>query len=127
MSIIAGARTATIGSVRPSRHRPLHAESAVHQPHIVWTATPEVPEPEREKRSRKILQRLGKEIYVPDDGHRPRHRRRRAPAALIALPSSRSRDAANFIGESRSLARRSVLQVVSAREASWPPTGTSAS
>lgn len=78
----------------------------------IWTATPEVAEPVREN-VRSILQTMGKEIYVPDetDVDRATAVNGTGPAVIAHFVKSLE-DAANFIGESRSLARRSVLETI---------------
>ena len=115
MSIIAGARMGVIGSgldhpaiVRCMPNLPCQ----IHRGMTIWTATPEVSEPIRE-RVRHILQTMGKEIYVPDevDVDRATAVNGTGPA-IIAHFVKALEDAANFIGESRPLARESVLQTI---------------
>lgn len=115
MSIIAGARMGVIGSgldhpaiVRCMPNLPCQ----IHRGMTIWTATPEVSEPTRE-RVRHILQTMGKEIYVPDevDVDRATAVNGTGPA-IIAHFVKALEDAANFIGESRPLARESVLQTI---------------
>jgi pyrroline-5-carboxylate reductase len=115
MSIIAGARMGVIGSglnhpaiVRCMPNLPCQ----IHRGMTIWTATPEVPAPVRE-RVRHILQTMGKEIYVPDevDVDRATAVNGTGPA-IIAHFVKALEDAANFIGESRPLARESVLQTI---------------
>jgi pyrroline-5-carboxylate reductase len=78
----------------------------------IWTATPEVSPPVREH-VRSILQTMGKEIYVPDETDVDRATAVNGTGpALIAHFVKSLEDAANFIGESRSLARRSVLETI---------------
>ncbi|HKI06124.1 MAG TPA: pyrroline-5-carboxylate reductase [Thermoanaerobaculia bacterium] len=115
MSIIAGARMATIGSVigHPAIVRCMpNLPCQIHRGMTIWTATPEVPEPVREN-VRSILQTMGKEIYVPDETDVDRATAVNGTGpALIAYFVKSLEDAANFIGESRSLARRSVLETI---------------
>lgn len=115
MSIIAGARMGVIGSgldhpaiVRCMPNLPCQ----IHRGMTIWTATPEVSAPVRE-RVRHILQTMGKEIYVPDelDVDRATAVNGTGPA-IIAHFVKALEDAANFIGESRPLARESVLQTI---------------
>ena len=115
MSIIAGARMATIGSVlgHPAIVRCMpNLPCQIHRGMTIWTATPEVSEPVREN-VRSILQTMGKEIYVPDETDVDRATAVNGTGpALIAHFVKSLEDAANFIGESRSLARRSVLETI---------------
>ncbi len=115
MSIIAGARMATIGSVlgHPAIVRCMpNLPCQIHRGMTIWTATPEVSEPVREN-VRSILQTMGKEIYVPDETDVDRATAVNGTGpALIAHFVKALEDAANFIGESRSLARRSVLETI---------------
>ena len=115
MSIIAGARMATIGSVigHPAIVRCMpNLPCQIHRGMTIWTATREVPEPVREN-VRSILQTMGKEIYVPDETDVDRATAVNGTGpALIAYFVKSLEDAANFIGESRSLARRSVLETI---------------
>ena len=115
MSIIAGARMATIGSVlgHPAIVRCMpNLPCQIHRGMTIWTATPEVSEPVREN-VRSILQTMGKEIYVPDETDVDRATAVNGTGpALIAYFVKSLEDAANFIGESRSLARRSVLETI---------------
>ncbi len=115
MSIVAGARMGVIGAglghpaiVRCMPNLPCQ----IHRGMTIWTATPEVPEPVRE-RVRRILQTMGKEIQVPDelDVDRATAVNGTGPA-IIAHFVKALEDAANFIGESRPLARESVLQTI---------------
>lgn len=115
MSIIAGARMGVIGSgldhpaiVRCMPNLPCQ----IHRGMTIWTATPEVSAPVRE-RVCHILQTMGKEIYVPDelDVDRATAVNGTGPA-IIAHFVKALEDAANFIGESRPLARESVLQTI---------------
>ncbi len=115
MSIIAGARMATIGSMlgHPAIVRCMpNLPCQIHRGMTIWTATPEVSEPVREN-VRSILQTMGKEIYVPDETDVDRATAVNGTGpALIALFVKALEDAANFIGESRDLARRSVLETI---------------
>ncbi|HEX4964297.1 MAG TPA: pyrroline-5-carboxylate reductase [Thermoanaerobaculia bacterium] len=115
MSVIAGARMASIGGAlgHPAIVRCMpNLPCQIHRGMTIWTATPEVSEPVRGT-VRNILQTMGKEIYVPDevDVDRATAVNGTGPA-LIALFVKSLEDAANFIGESRSLARRSVLETI---------------
>ena len=115
MSIIAGARMATIGGAlgHPAIVRCMpNLPCQIHRGMTIWTATPEVSEPVRGT-VRSILQTMGKEIYVPDETDVDRATAVNGTGpALIALFVKSIEDAANFIGESRSLARRSVLETI---------------
>lgn len=115
MSIIAGARMATIGSMlgHPAIVRCMpNLPCQIHRGMTIWTATPEVSEPVREN-VRSILQTMGKEIYVPEETDVDRATAVNGTGpALIAHFVKSLEDAANFIGESRSLARRSVLETI---------------
>lgn len=115
MSIIAGARMATIGSMlgHPAIVRCMpNLPCQIHRGMTIWTATPEVAEPVREN-VRSILQTMGKEIYVPEETDVDRATAVNGTGpALIAHFVKSLEDAANFIGESRSLARRSVLETI---------------
>ncbi|HYU32730.1 MAG TPA: pyrroline-5-carboxylate reductase [Thermoanaerobaculia bacterium] len=115
MSIIAGARMSVIGSglEHPAIVRCMpNLPCQIHRGMTIWTATPEVSAPIRE-RVRHILQTMGKEIYVPDevDVDRATAVNGTGPA-IIAHFVKALEDAANFIGESRPLARESVLQTI---------------
>lgn len=115
MSIIAGARMATIGGTlgHPAIVRCMpNLPCQIHRGMTIWTATPEVSEPVRET-VRSILQTMGKEIYVPDETDVDRATAVNGTGpALIAHFVKALEDAANFIGESRSLARQSVLETI---------------
>lgn len=115
MSIIAGARSATIGSAlsHPAIVRCMpNLPCQIHRGVTVWTATPEVSEPVRGT-VRSILQTMGKEIYVADEADVDRSTAVHGTGpALIALFIKSMEDGANFIGESRSLARQSVLETI---------------
>jgi pyrroline-5-carboxylate reductase len=115
MSIIAGARMSAIGAglEHPAIVRCMpNLPCQIHRGMTIWTATPEVSSPVRE-RVRHILQTMGKEIYVPDevDVDRATAVNGTGPA-IIAHFVKALEDAANFIGESRPLARESVLQTI---------------
>jgi len=115
MSIIAGARMGAIGRglghpaiVRCMPNLPCQ----IHRGMTIWTATPEVAAPVREH-VRNILQTMGKEIFVPEETDVDRATAVNGTGpALIAHFVKSLEDAANFIGESRSLARRSVLETI---------------
>ena len=115
MSIIAGARMAAIGSAlnHPAIVRCMpNLPCQIHRGMTIWTATSEVSEPARGT-VREILQTMGKEIYVPDETDVDRATAVNGTGpALIALFVKSIEDGANFIGESRSLARRSVLETI---------------
>ena len=115
MSIIAGARSATIGSAlnHPGIVRCMpNLPCQIHRGVTVWTATPEVSEPVRGT-VRSILQTMGKEIYVADEADVDRATAVHGTGpAFIALFIKAIEDGANFIGESRSLARQSVLETI---------------
>jgi pyrroline-5-carboxylate reductase len=115
MSIVAGARMASIGGAlgHPAVVRCMpNLPCQIHRGMTIWTATPEVPAAARES-VRGILQTVGKEIYVPDevDVDRATAVNGTGPA-IIAHFVKGLEDAANFIGESRELARQSVLQTI---------------
>lgn len=115
MSIIAGARMATIGSAldHPAIVRCMpNLPCQIHRGMTIWTATPEVSAGVREN-VRRILQTMGKEIYVPDerDVDRATAVNGTGPAIIAHFVKSLE-DAANFIGESRDLARQSVIQTI---------------
>jgi pyrroline-5-carboxylate reductase len=115
MSIIAGARSATIGSAlnHPGIVRCMpNLPCQIHRGVTVWTATPEVSEPVRGT-VRSILQTMGKEIYVADEADVDRATAVHGTGpAFIALFIKAIEDGANFIGESRTLARQSVLETI---------------
>jgi pyrroline-5-carboxylate reductase len=115
MSIIAGARMAAIGRAlgHPAIVRCMpNLPCQIHRGMTIWTATPEVPAPARDN-VRSILQTMGKEIYVPEETDVDRATAVNGTGpALIAYFVKSLEDAANFIGESRSLARRSVLETI---------------
>ena len=115
MSIIAGARMATIGGAlgHPAIVRCMpNLPCQIHRGMTIWTATPEVSEPVRAN-VRSILQTMGREIYVPDETDVDRATAVNGTGpAIIAHFVKALEDAANFIGESRDLARQSVLQTI---------------
>ncbi len=115
MSIIAGARSSTIGGAlgHPAIVRCMpNLPCQIHRGMTVWTATPEVSEPVRGT-VRGILQTMGKEIYVADEADVDRATAVHGTGpALIALFIKAIEDGANFIGESRGLARESVLETI---------------
>jgi pyrroline-5-carboxylate reductase len=115
MSVIAGARMATLGSAldHPAIVRCMpNLPCQIHRGMTIWTATREVSEPVRQN-VRSILQTMGKEIYVPDEADVDRATAVNGTGpALIAHFVKSIEDGANFIGESRSLARRSVLETI---------------
>jgi pyrroline-5-carboxylate reductase len=115
MSVIAGARMATIARAldHPAIVRCMpNLPCQIGRGMTIWTATPEVPEPGRAT-VQSILQTMGKEIYVPDEADVDRATAVNGTGpALIALFVKSIEDGANFIGESRSLARRSVLETI---------------
>lgn len=115
MSIVAGARMGCIGSAlaHPAIVRCMpNLPCQIHRGMTIWTATAEVAPPARDS-VRSILQTMGKEIYVPDeiDVDRATAVNGTGPA-IIAHFVKALEDAANFIGESRDLARQSVLQTI---------------
>lgn len=115
MSIIAGARMGVIGSAlgHPAIVRCMpNLPCQIHKGMTIWTATPEVTPAARES-VRGILRTMGKEIYVSDelDVDRATAVNGTGPA-IIAYFVKALEDAANFIGESRPLARESVLQTI---------------
>ena len=115
MSIIAGARMSVIGSAlgHPAIVRCMpNLPCQIHRGMTIWTATPEVSPAAREG-VRGILQTMGKEIYVSDelDVDRATAVNGTGPA-IIAYFVKALEDAANFVGESRPLARESVLQTI---------------
>lgn len=115
MSIIAGARMKVIGE---GLHHPAvvrcmpNLPCQIHRGMTIWTATPEVTSAAREN-VRSILQTMGREIYVADelDVDRATAVNGTGPAIIAHFVKSLE-DAANFIGESRPLARQSVLQTI---------------
>jgi pyrroline-5-carboxylate reductase len=115
LSIIAGARMGCIGSAleHPAIVRCMpNLPCQIHRGMTIWTATPEVSAAARSS-VRRILQTMGREIYVPDelDVDRATAVNGTGPA-IIAHFVKALEDAANFIGESRELGRQSVLQTI---------------
>ena len=115
LSIVAGARMGVIGTAlgHPAIVRCMpNLPCQIHRGMTIWTATAEVSEAAR-ARVRRILQTMGREIYVPDelDVDRATAVNGTGPA-IIAHFVKALEDAANFIGESRELGRQSVLQTI---------------
>jgi len=115
VSIVAGARMGSIGSAlgHPAIVRCMpNLPCQIHRGMTIWTATAEVSAPARD-RIRRMLQTMGREIYVPDelDIDRATAVNGTGPA-IIAHFVKALEDAANFIGESRELGRQSVLQTI---------------
>lgn len=115
LSIVAGARMGRIGGAlgHPAVVRCMpNLPCQIHRGMTLWTATREVGEPQRET-VRRILQTMGKEIYVPDeiDVDRATAVNGTGPA-IVAHFVKALEDAANFIGESRAVARQSVLETI---------------
>jgi pyrroline-5-carboxylate reductase len=115
LSIIAGARMGRIAEAlgHPAIVRCMpNLPCQIHRGMTIWTATPEVT-PEARESVRRILQTMGQEIYVSEERDLDRATAVNGTGpALIALFVKALEDAANFIGESRVLARRSVLQTM---------------
>lgn len=115
MSIIAGARVRRIGEAlgHPAVVRCVpNLPCQIHRGMTVWTAMPEVGEEGREA-VRRILQTMGQEIYVSEERDLDRASAVHGTGpALIAQFVKALEDAANFIGQSRVLARQSVLQTM---------------
>lgn len=115
MSIIAGARMGPIGEAlgHPAIVRCMpNLPCQIHKGMTIWTAAPEV-SPAARDGVRAILQTMGKELYVSDelDVERATAVSGTGPAIIAHFVKSLE-DAANFIGESRTLARQSVLQTI---------------
>jgi len=115
MSIVAGARMGVIGEAlrHPAVVRCMpNLPCQIHRGMTIWTATPEVTPAARDD-VRSILQTMGKEIYVSDelDVDRATAVNGTGPAIITHFVKALE-DAANFIGESRPLARQSVLQTI---------------
>lgn len=115
LSIVAGARMGVIGAAlgHPAIVRCMpNLPCQIHRGMTIWTATADVSEAAR-ARVRRILQTMGREIYVPDelDVDRATAVNGTGPA-IIAHFVKALEDAANFIGESRELGRQSVLQTI---------------
>lgn len=115
VSIVAGARMGSIGStlrhpavVRCMPNLPCQIQKGM----TIWTATPEVTSAHRDF-VRRLLQTIGRELYVHEelDVDRATAVNGTGPA-IIALFVKALEDAANFIGESRPMARQSVLQTI---------------
>jgi pyrroline-5-carboxylate reductase len=115
VSIIAGARMSAIGRAlgHPAIVRCMpNTPCQIHRGVTVWTATPEVGEPVRQG-VREILQTMGREIYVADEADIDRSSAVHGIGpALVAHFVKSFEDAANFIGESRELARQSLLETI---------------
>lgn len=115
VSIIGGARMKRIGEAlgHPAVVRCMpNLPCQIHRGMTIWSATREVSAEARET-VRRILQPMGLEVYVPEemDVDRATAINGSGPA-IIALFVKSLEDAATFIGESRSLARQSVLQTI---------------
>lgn len=115
MSIVAGARMSTMGEVlgHPAVVRCMpNLPCQIHRGLTIWTATREVSEESRAA-VRRILQTMGMEIYVADevDVDRATAVNGTGPAIVAHFVKSLE-DAANFVGESRTLARQSVVQTI---------------
>lgn len=115
VSIIAGARMDLIGSAldHPAVVRCMpNLPCQIHRGMTIWTATSEVSEDSRQI-VRQILLTMGKEFYVDDeiDVDRATAVNGTGPA-IIAYFVKALEDGANFIGESRPLARHSVLETI---------------
>ncbi len=115
VSIIAGARMAGVGQAlgHPAVVRCMpNLPCQIHRGMTIWTATPEV-SPEAHETVRRILQTMGREVYVSEERDLDRATAVNGTGpALIAHFVKSLEDAANFIGESRELARQSVLQTM---------------
>jgi len=115
LSIVAGARMEVIGSglAHPAIIRCMpNLPCQIHRGMTIWTSTPEVRESQRAI-ARRILRTMGVEYYVQDelDVDRATTVNGTGPA-IIAYIVKALEDAALFIGESRPLARESVLQTI---------------
>ena len=115
LSIVAGARMEVIGSglAHPAIIRCMpNLPCQIHRGMTIWTSTPEVRENQRAI-ARRILRTMGVEYYVQDelDVDRATAVNGTGPA-IIAYIVKALEDAALFIGESRPLARESVLQTI---------------
>jgi pyrroline-5-carboxylate reductase len=115
LSIVAGARMEVIGSglAHPAIIRCMpNLPCQIHRGMTIWTSTPEVRDNQREI-ARRILRTMGAEYYVQDelDVDRATAVNGTGPA-IIAYIVKALEDAALFIGESRPLARESVLQTI---------------
>lgn len=115
LSIIAGARMADIGAAldHPAIVRCMpNLPCQIHRGMTIWTSTPEVAAETRAV-VRSLLSTMGQEIWVPEeiDVDRATAINGTGPA-IIAHFVKGLEDAANFIGESRALARASVLETI---------------
>ena len=115
LSVIGGARMKRIGEAlgHPAVVRCMpNLPCQIHRGMTVWTATREVSAEARET-VRRILQPMGVEVYVPEeiDIDRATAINGTGPAIIAHFIKSLE-DAANFIGQSRGLARQSVLQTI---------------
>jgi len=115
LSIVAGARMKVIGSglAHPAIIRCMpNLPCQIHRGMTIWTSTPEVRE-DQKAIARRILRTMGAEYYVQDevDVDRATAVNGTGPA-IIAYIVKALEDAALFIGESRPLARESVLQTI---------------
>jgi len=115
MSVIAGARMGLIGEAlgHPAIVRAMpNLPCQIHRGMTIWTATPEVAAPARAT-VRRILETMGREIYVPDelDVDRATAVSGTGPAVIAHFVKALE-DAATFIGVSRELGRQSVLQTI---------------
>ena len=86
--------------------------SQIHRGMTVWTSTPEV-KPDQRTLVQRMLRTMGEESYVQDelDVDRATAVNGTGPA-IVAYLVKALEDAALFIGESRPLARASVLQTI---------------
>jgi len=115
LSIVAGARMSLIGSVlnHPAIVRCMpNLPCQIHRGMTIWTATKEVTAAQKET-VRTMLRTVGREAFVQDelDVDRATAVNGTGPA-IIAYIVKALEDAALFIGESRPLARESVLQTI---------------
>jgi pyrroline-5-carboxylate reductase len=115
LSIVAGARMNVIASglAHPAIVRCMpNLPSQIHRGMTVWTATDEVKADQRAL-VRSMLRTMGEESYVQDelDVDRATAVNGTGPA-IVAYIVKALEDAALFIGESRPLARASVLQTI---------------
>lgn len=115
ISVVAGARLNLIG--RTLKHPAVvrcmpNLPCQIHRGMTIWTASEEVSEAHRQFVQR-MLQTVGKELYVQEelDVDRATAVNGTGPA-IIAYFVKALEDGANFIGESRSMARQSVLQTI---------------
>jgi pyrroline-5-carboxylate reductase len=115
LSIVAGARMEVIGSslAHPAIIRCMpNLPCQIHRGMTIWTSSDEVSEGQKAV-TRRILRTMGAEYYVQDelDVDRATAVNGTGPA-IIAYIVKALEDAALFIGESRPLARESVLQTI---------------